>query len=339
MASAQRLITNADEMTAKAAMVRWHINLGLDKYEGELFSATAGLRIIPNEERYYEGGITYFNQGLPWTAQDTSLTGYIGYNAWLAWRVLGSPFFFRGGIKSSSVAAGLDFRLGDLITWLPVEFTVDSYRYGDPRSQLDLGASLAFLKDFRLTGGAADVLNRPEYHVGMTLIYDDEDFTDILVKIKTGLLGGRLCVGPVSAPGGGGGRGGVCGAESDRGGTCGTEGDGDVRTSADWNWGAWLWGGRVRAWGWAARASGWVSADPGAAPRAWLSRSCSPRRDPSPRRSEAERSQGICLETRGMASSTLSPLRVRKATRSAARAKSTPPPPHSNHSRERKVSL
>lgn len=189
VASAQRLIDSTDRMTAKAEMVRWHLSLGMDKYEGSLYGATVGLRIIPNNDRFYEGGLTYFNQDLSYTAQDSSLTnvGVVGYNVFLGWRVLGSPFFFRGGLKRTSVATGLDFRAGDWVAWLPIEVNADLYRFGNSVSQLDLGASLAFLKDFRVSVGADDILNNPRYRAGLTLIYDDEDLTSILVKAKTGL--------------------------------------------------------------------------------------------------------------------------------------------------------
>ncbi|HXC65131.1 MAG TPA: MlaD family protein [bacterium] len=188
VASAQRMIDSADKLTAQAAQVRWHLSLGVEKYEAQLYGATLGLRIIPNNDRYYEGGISYFNQGLSYTAQDVSLgAGFVGYNAWLAWRVLGSPIFIRGGIKRSSVDVGADFRVGDLVSAVPLELNADVYRFGNTVSQLDLGASLAFLKDFRLTAGVEDVLNTPRYKAGLTLIYDDEDLTSILVKVKTGL--------------------------------------------------------------------------------------------------------------------------------------------------------
>ena len=188
VASAQRMIDSADKLTAQAAQVRWHLSLGVEKYEAQLYGATLGLRIIPNNDRYYEGGITYFNEDLSYTAQDSSLgAGFVGYNAWLAWRVLGSPLFVRGGIKRSSVDVGADFRVGDWVSTVPVELNADLYRFGNTVSQLDLGASLAFLKDFRLTAGVEDVLNTPRYKAGLTLIYDDEDLTSILVKVKTGL--------------------------------------------------------------------------------------------------------------------------------------------------------
>lgn len=188
VASAQRLIDSAAELTAKAQAVRWHLSLGLDKYEGKLYGATASLRIIPSKDRYYEGGISYFNQSLSFTADNNSLgSGYIGYNAVLAWRVLGSPLFFRGGIKRSSPDVGLDWRVGEMVPWLPVEVDFDAYHFGNAISQFDLGASYAFAQAFNLNVGMEDIANARQFRVGLELIYDDEDLTSILVKAKTGL--------------------------------------------------------------------------------------------------------------------------------------------------------
>jgi hypothetical protein len=189
VASAQRLINRADEMTAKAEAVRWHLSLGLDKYQGELYGATASLRIIPNHDRYYEGGISYFNESLSTTANDNSLgSGYIGYNAVLAWRVLDSPVFFRGGIKRSSPDVGLDWRVGEALPWLPVEVNFDAYHFGNDVPQLDLGASFAFAQAFNLTMGVENMISGdPMFRAGLELIYDDEDLTSVLVKAKTGL--------------------------------------------------------------------------------------------------------------------------------------------------------
>jgi phospholipid/cholesterol/gamma-HCH transport system substrate-binding protein len=184
VASAQRVLDRADKLTAQAANVRWHLSLGLDKYEGSLYGAQAGLTIIPNNDRFYYGGLSYFNQSLTFTAVDTLAGGYAGYDAFLAWRILGSPIFFRGGLKRTSVDAGLDIRVGDMVASIPVEINADVYRFGNAVSQLDLGASIAFLKAFKLTGGVEDVLNTPRYRAGLTLIYDDEDLTSILVKSK-----------------------------------------------------------------------------------------------------------------------------------------------------------
>jgi phospholipid/cholesterol/gamma-HCH transport system substrate-binding protein len=188
VASAQRLIDSADELTEKAQAVRWHLSLGLDKYAGELYGATAALRIIPNKDRYYEGGISYFNESLDWTASDNTLgSGFIGWNAVLAWRVLGSPVFFRGGIKRSSPDVGLDWRVGESLAWLPVEVDFDAYHFGNSVPQLDLGLGYAFAQAFNLTAGVENIAATPEFRAGLELIYDDEDLTAILVKAKTGL--------------------------------------------------------------------------------------------------------------------------------------------------------
>jgi len=183
VASAQRVIDNADRLTSKAAAIRWHLTLGLDKYEGALYGAQVGLKIIPSEDRFYYGGLSYFNQGLTFTALDTLSSGYAGYDVFLGWRILSSPLFFRGGLKRTQVDAGLDLRLQELIG-LPIELQADAYRFGNTVSQFDLGASISFLKNFKVTGGVEDIANNPRYRAGLTLIYDDEDLTGILVKSR-----------------------------------------------------------------------------------------------------------------------------------------------------------
>lgn len=188
VSSAQRVIDRADEMTAKAEAIRWHLSLGMDKYEAQLYGATAALRIIPNKDRYYEGGISYFNQNLDFTASDNTLgQGYIGYNAFLAWRILDAPVFIRGGIKRSSPDVGLDWRVGEMVSWLPVEVDADAYHFGNTISQFDLGASYSFAKALMVTFGVENLAVSPQYRAGLVLIYDDEDLTSVLVKAKTGL--------------------------------------------------------------------------------------------------------------------------------------------------------
>jgi hypothetical protein len=184
VASAQRVLDNADRLTGKAAAIKWHLTLGLDKYEGQLYGAQAGLRIIPSDDRFYYGGLSYFNQSLSHTADTVLASGYAGYDVMLGWRVLDSPFFFRGGLKRTQVGAGLDFRIGDVLAWAPIEIQADAYRFGGVVSQFDLGASISFLKSLRLTGGVEDIANNPRYRAGLTLIYDDDDLTGILVKSR-----------------------------------------------------------------------------------------------------------------------------------------------------------
>lgn len=187
VATAQRVLDSADTMTSKAAAVRWHLTLGTNKYEGSTYSAIAGLRIIPNKDRFYYGGLEWFNGLVPHGPDDLLGGGYAGYDAALGFRVLQSPVFFRGGLKRTNVNTGLDVRLQDLVAWLPLELTADAYKFSQPVSQFDLGASLAFMRAFRLTGGVDDIGNTPRYRAGLTIIYDDEDLTSILVKAKTGL--------------------------------------------------------------------------------------------------------------------------------------------------------
>jgi hypothetical protein len=143
-----------------------------------------GLNIIPNKDRFYYGGLAYFNQGLTYTAQDTLAGGYAGYDVFLGWRVLQTPIFFRGGLKRTSPDVGLDIRLAELSTWLPVEISGDAYRFGNAISQFDVGVKIAFLEAFRLTGGVEDIANTPRFHVGLSIVYNDEDLTGILIKSR-----------------------------------------------------------------------------------------------------------------------------------------------------------
>ena len=184
VATAQRVLDKADNLTAQADAVRWHLNLGMNKYAGSLFGTEVGMRIIPNNNRYYEGGLAYFNQSRTFTAQDTLANGFAGYDVALGWRILNLPVFFHGGLKRTSPDVGLDIRLQEMVSWLPVEINADSYRWGNAVSQVDVQAQIAFLDAFRLTVGAEDLANTPEFRVGLRLIYDDEDLTSLLVKSK-----------------------------------------------------------------------------------------------------------------------------------------------------------
>jgi uncharacterized protein YoxC len=184
VATAQRVLDRADDLTAQASNVRWHLGLGFSKYEGSLYGSEVGLRIIPNKDRFYEGGLAYFNQGLTFTAQDTLAGGYAGYDVFLGWRVLQTPIFFRGGLKRTSPDVGLDLRMEELAAWLPVEINADAYRFGNAISQFDVGVKIAFLEAFRLTGGVEDIANTPRFRVGLSIVYNDEDLTSILIKSK-----------------------------------------------------------------------------------------------------------------------------------------------------------
>jgi len=184
VATAQRVLDKADDLTAKADAVRWNLTLGFSKYQGSLYGATVGMRIVPDANHFYEGGLAYFNQSTSFTAQDTFDSGYAEYDIDLGWRILSTPFFFRGGLKRSSPDVGLDWRMQEWLDWLPLELKADAYHFGNPKAQFDIGLEMALLKAFRLTAGVEDIANTPQFRMGLTLIYDDEDLTSILVKSK-----------------------------------------------------------------------------------------------------------------------------------------------------------
>jgi hypothetical protein len=186
LASAKRVLKRADNLTAKADELKWYLGVGFSKYEGSLNSALAEVTIVPNKDKFYKGGIEYFKEASKVGPADysASLNGYLGYHGYLGLRVLDTPIFFRGGLKRTSVDAGVDFRLQDLVSSLPLEISADISKFSQPNAQLDFGASIPLFKVFRITGGADDVLNTPMWRAGLTLIYDDEDLTSILIKSK-----------------------------------------------------------------------------------------------------------------------------------------------------------
>ena len=186
VATASRVLDNADKLTKKANDTHWYLGVGLNKYEGTLTSSFAEVTIVPHKDKFYKGGIEYFKEKSPVGPADysSSLGGYLGYHGYLGLRILDSPLFFRGGLKRTSVDAGVDFRLADLVAALPLEINADISKFSQPNAQLDLGGKITFLKSFQLTGGADDVLNTPFWRGGISLLYDDEDLTSILIKSK-----------------------------------------------------------------------------------------------------------------------------------------------------------
>jgi hypothetical protein len=186
VATASRVLNNADELTKKANDLHWYLGVGLNQYEGGLSSSLADLTIVPSNDKFYRGGVEFFKDLSRVGPSDyyENLGGYLGYDAFLGLRVLSSPIFFRGGLKNTSVDAGLDFRLNELVAALPIEFNADVSEFSNPTAKLDLGGSFTFLKIFKLTGGADDVLNSPLWRGGISLIYDDTDLTSILIKSK-----------------------------------------------------------------------------------------------------------------------------------------------------------
>ncbi len=186
IATAGRVLDSADKVTKKASDLKWYLGVGMSKYEGSLASSFAEITIVPNKDKFYKGGIEYFKEPSRIGPADfsTTLGGYLGYHGYLGLRVLESPVFFRGGLKRTSVAAGLDLRMDELSRYMPVELSADLSKYSQPTAQLDVLGKITFLKSFQLTGGADDVLNTPFWRGGISLIYDDEDLTSILVKSR-----------------------------------------------------------------------------------------------------------------------------------------------------------
>jgi phospholipid/cholesterol/gamma-HCH transport system substrate-binding protein len=187
VATANRVLDNADKLTKKADELKWYLGVGADKYLGSsLTSSYAQLTIVPNKDKFYQGGIDFFKNQSPVGPADYSsdLGGYLGYDGFLGLRILDSPIFFRGGMKRTSVDAGLDFRLSELVSVLPVEINADLSKFSQPTAELDLNGSLTLFKSIRLEGGADDVMNTPFWRIGISLIYDDEDLTTIFIKSR-----------------------------------------------------------------------------------------------------------------------------------------------------------
>jgi hypothetical protein len=187
VATAHRVLKRADEVTEKVDQIHWFIQVGINKYEGPLYSGLASLDIVPNKDRFYRGGIEWFNELSTAGPDSEAWDGYLGVNAHLGFRVLESPVFFRGGVKRSSVGAGLDLRVQDIYAKLPLEFSADVSRLSKPTAQFDLGMNIKFLDVFTLSGGIEDALNGPFYRAGLMVTYDDKDLTSILVKAGSGL--------------------------------------------------------------------------------------------------------------------------------------------------------
>lgn len=178
VASVKRITTRMDAYTQKIEGIRWYLDVSGAKYEATQFETAAKLRIVPNPDRYYMGGIANFNTLGPHTGEEN-----ITYDAALGFRILSTPIFFWGGMKRTFFAAGLDLRLFDE----RIGLSADAYKFGRETVQMDLAARYRFFNVFSLTGGADDVLTTPRYKGGLMFTYDDQDLTAILIKLQTGL--------------------------------------------------------------------------------------------------------------------------------------------------------
>lgn len=177
--SVRRIAEKVDKYVDKVDQVKFYLDLEGSKYEGTQYSGAADLRIVPDEDRYYMGGLEYFNVTSTATADDQ-----LTFNAALGLRVLKTPVFFWGGMKRTYFATGLDVALFENTVGL----TADLYKLDRPTAQFDLAAKYRVFKIFSLKGGVDDVMTTDRvWRGGLIVTYDDEDLSTILIKLRTGI--------------------------------------------------------------------------------------------------------------------------------------------------------
>lgn len=171
--TSSRVIKRVGEYQEKIDKIRFDLDFGVQKYNSNLAAGGAHLRIWPNEQRYYLAGLQKSSRLYGREEDETT------FEAQLAWRILDSPFFLRGGLtRSEYFDAGLDLRL------FRDNFTVllDAYRIDQDPAQVDLRAGWTFLDLIELTAGVEDLLNQPFYKAGITIHYRDDDLINLLLK-------------------------------------------------------------------------------------------------------------------------------------------------------------
>jgi phospholipid/cholesterol/gamma-HCH transport system substrate-binding protein len=172
---ASRVVKRVGEYQEKIDKIRFDLDFGLSKYEANVSAGNAHLYIWPNEQRYYMVGIQKASQLYGNETEETT------YEAQLAWRILDSPVFIRGGVtRSDYFDAGLDLRLfHDNFKVL-----VDAYRVDYNPVQLDVRTGVVFLDLIELTAGVEDMAHRPFYKAGLTIHYRDDDLLNVIFKTK-----------------------------------------------------------------------------------------------------------------------------------------------------------
>jgi len=171
--TAARVVKRVGEYQEKIDRLRFDLSFGLNKYEGNVVSGHAHLRIWPNEDRYYVVGLQKVTDLYGYETDRTTL------EAQLAWRILETPLFIRGGlIKDEFFVAGLDLRL------FADDFSVmlDAYRIEYDPIQIDMRLGVIFLDLIELTAGVEDFLHQPFYKAGLTIHYRDDDLLTVLMK-------------------------------------------------------------------------------------------------------------------------------------------------------------
>jgi len=173
--TASALVNQAAELGEKIQKIRFELNFGVDKLESNLVAGHADVLIWPNDQRYYHAGVNQISRLYGVEEEETTFQGD------LAWRILGSPFFIRGGIRRNEY-----FNLGlDLRSWdNNFRLLADVYRLEFDPLQLDMRAGYKFLEAVELSIGAEDILRRPFFKAGLTIFYVDPDLLNVFIRTR-----------------------------------------------------------------------------------------------------------------------------------------------------------
>ncbi len=182
-------LTSLKEMTS--ATQRWQLSL---KYRGEIwFDGESskhffGIRLQPNEKKYYELDI----ESVPeWSSETKDLTGertlsFSLYYAMKLWK-----FRFRGGIIESTGGIGVD--IGLLKDY--ISFTMECYdflRKTNPALKAYLDITL--YKYFFITAGGDYLIDtrskNRRFFAGLGIVFSDEDLKKILGLAATSAVAG-----------------------------------------------------------------------------------------------------------------------------------------------------
>jgi phospholipid/cholesterol/gamma-HCH transport system substrate-binding protein len=155
--------------------IRFDFNFGLDKFESDLVAGRADVLIWPTEDRYYQAGVLQVSRLYGNEKDKTTFQGE------LAWRILHSPFFIRGGvIKNEYFVAGLDLRSRDN----NFRLLLDAYHLQFNPLQVDLRAGYKILDAIEFSAGAEDVLKRPFFKAGLTIFYRDPELVNVYIRTR-----------------------------------------------------------------------------------------------------------------------------------------------------------
>ncbi|MBN1596341.1 MCE family protein [candidate division FCPU426 bacterium] len=171
--TASRVVKRVGEYQEKMDKIRFDLNFGLYKHLDNVASGHVHLGIWPNDDRYYVLGIQKITDLYGNETEQTT------FDVQLAWRILQTPLFIRGGlIRDEYFVAGLDARFFD------DDFLVllDAYRVEYDPVQMDLRVGVVLLDLLELTAGVEDVWGTPFYKAGLTIHYRDDDLLTIIMK-------------------------------------------------------------------------------------------------------------------------------------------------------------